>query len=218
MVVNAANRYMQILSIKTEFGLTIHFFFFLPKLYFAQYLNCCRLNHMIYIRIICRFSGKLWCIFKLLISKEKIPRKCGCGWKKIKLWGDCTSTWEKRSVVVVAWCNLALPRYQSANGPNIAEAEQKEREEKEERDVDKPPRSELRSTPKNGVEPKGQEPEEPTSKEQDQVAKGQRGQGVEKTGHVGSFRRRQVASWMSPKKNCKSTSALSTMTQQGTNP
>ncbi len=46
----------------------------------------------------------------------------------------------------------------------------------------------LSSTPKNGVEPKSQEPEEPTPKEQDKVAKGQRGRGVERAAAKSSMR------------------------------
>lgn len=43
-------------------------------------------------------------------AKEKILRKCGCGWEKTTTLGDFTSTWERQSAVVVAICNLALPR------------------------------------------------------------------------------------------------------------
>ncbi len=42
--------------------------------------------------------------------------------------------------------------------------------------------------------------------------------GIHSGMHAGSLRRRQVESWMSPKKNCRSTSALSTVTQQGIHP
>ncbi|KAF4108967.1 hypothetical protein G5714_010040 [Onychostoma macrolepis] len=85
-------------------------------------------------------------------TKEKIPRRCGCGWEKTTtLRGlhihmgkkKCDGGSLMQPCTALVWAgqtNGIQGRVDnhSANGPNVAETEQEERKEEEERDVDEP--------------------------------------------------------------------------------
>ncbi|KAF4118314.1 hypothetical protein G5714_000365 [Onychostoma macrolepis] len=85
-------------------------------------------------------------------AKEKIPRKCGCGWEKTttlrglhihmgkKKCGGGSLMQPCTALVWAGQTNGIQGRVDnhSANGPNVAEAEQEKRKEEEERDVDEP--------------------------------------------------------------------------------
>ncbi len=85
-------------------------------------------------------------------AKEKIPRKCGCGWEKTttlrglhihmgkKKCGGGSLMQPCTAPVWAGQTNGIQGRVDnhSANGPNVAEAEQEERKEEEERDADEP--------------------------------------------------------------------------------
>ncbi len=84
--------------------------------------------------------------------EEKIPRKCGCGWEKTttlrvlpihmgkKKCGGGSLMQTCTAPVRAGQTNGIKGRVDnhSANGTNVAEAEQEERKEEEERDVDEP--------------------------------------------------------------------------------
>ncbi len=85
-------------------------------------------------------------------AKEKIPRKCGCAWEKTttlrglhihmgkKKCGGGSLLQPCTAPVWAGQTNGIQGRVDnhSANGPNVAEAEQEERKEEEERDADEP--------------------------------------------------------------------------------
>ncbi len=84
--------------------------------------------------------------------EEKIPRKCGCGWGKTTTLRELHIHMGKKKCgggSLMQTCTAPVRAGQtngiqgrvdnhSANGPNVAEAEQEERKEEEERDVDEP--------------------------------------------------------------------------------
>lgn len=87
-----------------------------------------------------------------ITTKEKIPRKCGCGWEKTttlrglhihmgkmkcgggSLMQPCTATERAGQTIGIQ----GRVDNHSTNGLNVAEVEQEERREEEERDADEP--------------------------------------------------------------------------------